>query len=403
MTSKDCCCYPKTTRLCSAVWIMGWLVASAFTSPAQERPATRASGLDSAKVNALTVSKMRRGFLAGHVSAMTLTAAPQATPGAEPGIVVENGNGRTLRASLQAVMEYFSSQNRWQTSKEFILSFEDSPHFHEGESFSLGVALLYDALETGVPLDDRVCVSGKLTSDGAVERVGGIAGKINAAGDAGFSTVIVPAANVSVFEDMIVVNRQSALSRFQIIGVDSFDQAREVATSAKTAEVETALKLYARLANLISKEGATADGLVETLNRKPVAKAIAQILEAVPQHVSAHYLSMIAEGKGPATLSPRGSVYTIDRLWPTILGAEAEGSSQTEMRQAALAELDRVTPLLDATSAKYVAAVRRYADLLTGPAGENESAESRRDSLREAATDIDTERGYLLQKLHRRQ
>ena len=382
-----------------AKWVFGLIAACVITISAQEPEASTVQVQTSAKVNALTVSKTSQGVFSGHVSGMTLTASPQAPPGAgaAPGIVVEQGNGDALKASLLAVKEYFVAQNRWHGDKEYRLGFEATSHPHEGESFSLGAALLYDALDTSVALDDKVCVSGKLTSEGTVERVGGIAGKLAAAADAGFSTVIIPASNAYVFEDMVILNRQSTLSRFQIIGVDHFEQARQVATSGKSQEVQTALTLYGRIMNLIRKEGATHEGLMETLNKKSVSSAIDQILTAIPQHLSAHCLRAIAKGAGPTTLSPKGSASTIDRLWPKLLGADSTGTviEQSEARKAALAELDRVTPLLDASSANYVAAVRHYANLLAG----NNGSEDCHNRLREAASSIDTERQYIQQKL----
>ena len=344
---------------------------------------------------------------------MTLTATAQAPPDVEPGIIiVEEGNGEALKTSLVAVKEYFVAQNRWHGDKEYRLGFENTSHPHEGESFSLGAALLYDALDTGVALDDKVCVSVKLMSDGTVDRVGGIQGKLAAAADAGFSTVIIPASNAHVFDDMVILNRLSTLVRFQIIAVDHFEQARQVATSEKSLEVQTALTLYERIATVIRTETATDEGLVETLKKESVSSAIDQILTAIPQHVSARSLRAIATGTGPTTLSPRGSAYVIDRLWPKLLGADStttgasygsngtgtgtgSGLEQSEARKEALAELERVTPLLDSSSAKYVAAVRHYAKLL----GDSTGSEECHNRLREAASYIDTERQYLQQKL----
>ncbi|MGK0189167.1 MAG: hypothetical protein ACI9R3_004984 [Verrucomicrobiales bacterium] len=355
----------------------------------------------SAVINTLTISKQGKAEFSGHRSLMQLTATALEDPNAETHFERVKGNGKTLRRSLHAVKQFFATQQRWQNGIRLTLKFEDASHPHDGDSFSMGAALLLDAIMTGTPVDDQVYVTGRLAPDGRIRRVGGIRKKIDAASEAKpiCPVVLIPSANMESISDIIVLEGPEILSQVQIIGVDCFEQAQRITTSQRTEEVQQAVRLFQRIANVVRNHSSTPEELDKTLANKRLQNALAKILTVIPNHLSAHYLNLRATHKQPTRLSPNGSLRAIDHVWPRLLANTGDSPNQIEARRSAILELDQLAPLLDDCSNDYAAAVRHYADLSTALEETGVNEQSKRQHLRKAGSHIDTEKRYLQQKL----
>lgn len=374
---------------------------SAFSEDQDDAPHFLQPG--SATINALTVSKERHKELSGHLSQMRLTVSRLNDSEEATHFEVGEGCGETLRRSLSSVERFFTSKRLW-PKKGFLLGlgFADASHPHDGESFSLGVALLYDALVANAPLAEHICVTGHLEPDGSVIRVGGLRRKIDAAAaaDASCPVVIIPAENGEEISDRLILEGPEFLSRMQIIGVENFAQAQRVTTAQRSTEVAEALRLYSRIGNLLKKHSEDSEERDAVLANERLQKALTRILTIIPEHLSARYLTLVARHEEPVSLSPKGSLRAIDRIWPKVLAAGGNTTEQIRARRDAVAELDHVEPLLAPCSDRYAAAVRRYAELTSALEDSGMSDKVKHEHLRKEGSEIDTERRYLQKKLN---
>ena len=109
----------------------------------------------------------------------------------------------------------------------------------EGDSASISIATAVISAFEGIPIDQSIAMTGSLSVRGDVLPVGGVTYKIEAAAQAGITTVIIPKAN----EDDVLIE----------------DKYRDMITIVPVSKISEVLEL-----SLVGKEK---DGLLETIKR----------------------------------------------------------------------------------------------------------------------------------------
>jgi Lon-like ATP-dependent protease len=109
----------------------------------------------------------------------------------------------------------------------------------EGDSASISIATAVISAFEGIPIDQSIAMTGSLSVRGDVLPVGGVTYKIEAAAQAGITTVIIPKAN----EDDVLIE----------------DKYRDMITIVPVSKISEVLEL--------SLVGTEKDGLLETIKR----------------------------------------------------------------------------------------------------------------------------------------
>ena len=168
-------------------------------------------GYEVGRVNGLAV-------LGDGSSGLVMPIAAEVTPASSKfeGKVIATGKlgeiAKEAVANVSAVIKKYMKKDV--ASYDIHIQFLQTYEGIEGDSASISVALAVLSAMEGIPVNQNVAMTGSLSVRGEVLPVGGVTAKVEAAIDAGISTVIVPRANV---EDIVLP--ADKLTRIKIIPV----------------------------------------------------------------------------------------------------------------------------------------------------------------------------------------
>ncbi len=136
--------------------------------------------------------------------------------GSSVGATLKEGVRQAVRAATQALGD---EGRQWRiTVKNFSQN-----RFSDGSSASSAVAVGIMAAVRGDSLNDHVAVTGVVSASGAISRVGGLVQKLEAAAQAGMTTILVPRGQAQTAEwDLFALGHQRGLA---VIEVDSLGEA----------------------------------------------------------------------------------------------------------------------------------------------------------------------------------
>lgn len=155
-------------------------------------------GYEVGRVNGLAV-------LGDGSSGLVMPIAAEVTPASSKfeGKVIATGKlgeiAKEAVANVSAVIKKYMKKDV--ASYDIHIQFLQTYEGIEGDSASISVALAVLSAMEGIPVNQNVAMTGSLSVRGEVLPVGGVTAKVEAAIDAGISTVIVPRANV---EDIVL-------------------------------------------------------------------------------------------------------------------------------------------------------------------------------------------------------
>jgi hypothetical protein len=192
------------------------------------------------------------------------------------------------------------------TDYKVDIVFEDKDQPVDGPSAGTAMALLLDSLFTGDEIDEKFACTGGITPNGKVTRIGGVAAKIRGATRRKCNVVGVPEGNSKGVADILVLDGIDQLLDIQIFSMKDFKQAIAISRKEKGPEVAETLEAFANVAELIKDQGEAA------IKSPTIQKQLEEVLDKMPNHLSAQLLIDHAKGEAPSQLSPGGSFHEID-------------------------------------------------------------------------------------------
>lgn len=181
------------------------------------------------------------------------------------------------------------------------------------KTLATGVSLALESALTGVSIDPRVLVYGRLENDGRfVNQDGDLIEVRTVAAEGGYQVIAVAPEVETQLRDWTALGELERLIRPQMVASSNMDELMAVIGSERSAETEEALQLFSEIENLTSKMS-----LQEAAKNAVVQQRLQAIVEQYPQHLSAKMLLAYGKADGLLKTSLEGSVKAVnDALAP---------------------------------------------------------------------------------------
>lgn len=240
------------------------------------------------------------GRMAGGLSEDIITVMPgKAPPG---GARFMREVGKEMQVAMdEAVRAVRVRYPLWEEA-DVQISFDDKFTKLDGPSAGTAFALLMLSALEGFDIDQNIAITGDITVDGKLRKIGGVDPKIRGATSLGMNAVIIPDENKDRLNDFLVLNGPAALWNVQIFSASTLDDAMHIIRTDRESDIDNAMKLFTELQTACKKSGIVA------LTSEDARTKLDQILHYAPNHQSARFLQLIATKKQPTKLSLGGSV-----------------------------------------------------------------------------------------------
>ena len=207
------------------------------------------------------------------------------SPAARLGIQFNQSVGDSMESALKEVIKFHQLRHPGEDAHKSIeISFEEQYSAKDGPSAAVACALLAESIISGVELDQSLAVTGDLNSDGSVQPVGGIEGKVRGAMNEGCATILIPASSATVLSDYAALSELKAFIGAQIFTVETFEETLRLARSSETRDPQAqgSLDTFKQVQEVLQRP----DG--EKWLRNPhVIEKLRSVLESTLNHASA--------------------------------------------------------------------------------------------------------------------
>ena len=187
--------------------------------------------------------------------------------------------------------------------RDVRFSFGDKYIDKDGGSAGAAFAVCLRSLLEAFEIDTKYAMTGDITVDGRIRGIGGVIAKIKGATLDGSQVVGIPAENRDILGDLMILEGPGSLLPVQVIAVASLEEAVALARVDRNDALVSAIEKFSEVQALLGdgqdlngRAGRTAEALLQ------------EILELVPDHVSAAGLLQQIRGTAPAKLSITGSL-----------------------------------------------------------------------------------------------
>lgn len=184
----------------------------------------------------------------------------------------------------------------------------------EGSSVSLSIALLIKSYTENIVLDPKFTFTGNYTENN-ISFIGGLPAKIFGAYNSGRTELLIPSRNFKEVNDFALLHGHALLSKIQIFGTDSLEDALSISSLTKSTKTNTAIKLY------------------KQLDSKFTEAELNNILKLNPSHLSAITLLQKLKGKSSDKLTLGTSVEEIKYLTHQVLSKPSTHKQISEVLQ----------------------------------------------------------------------
>ncbi|MEM7010929.1 MAG: S16 family serine protease [Verrucomicrobiota bacterium] len=317
-------------------------------------------------IKGLLVIQLEGSQFAGGASQMNATVT-SGSPGSDTEVTFNQGVGEMMESGLVKVLEFINQKHGDVPDGQRIeVSFESQYSPKDGDSASTACALMIDALITGEEIDPGFAVTGALSTDGDVEAVGGIDGKIRGATNRDCTHVAIPKVNEDVLSDMLITDGIGPLAAIQVFTIDTFDSAHALAASPnkRDAKINESIELFATVQKVLLRNNGQA-----MLKNTQVQQRLRKVVELTPNHASARLLLLKAIGRSNSQLTLQGSLTAIDRAaLPLIQGLRNKdyrgGANPLDSDEfgASVSNLKRIRPQLDKRAWDTADAITEFAE-----------------------------------------
>ncbi|HLG42138.1 MAG TPA: S16 family serine protease, partial [Planctomycetota bacterium] len=275
-------------------------------APSPEAANPAASDGFTSSINGLAVVAVGASS-AGKVSRIVLVH--RASQSGDLQVRFVRGVGPEMQASLQEGVRYweqFKKRGRYGAGTVEI-SFEDKYSKKDGPSAGAAYAVLMRSFSDGFRIDDGFAMTGDISVEGRILRIGGAFEKVRAALRASCKRVGIPGSNESELYDGAVLQGLSTLAQIEVYGLGDVEGAIRVARTDRDEKTAKASKFFGRLRSLVGE--ATVGGAWSP--SAEIDSITSEILLLAPDHLSAKLLREFNNGRFPKTLSIGSS---LDRI-----------------------------------------------------------------------------------------
>ena len=218
--------------------------------------------------------------------------------------------GESMSKALREVVKMTQLRNGgWPKGFRIELAFEEKYSEKDGPSASVACGLLLDALITGKQSDPLFAVTGDLNADGEVQPIGGVPAKIRGATNGSCKFVALPSKNETSLPDLLLLDGPAPFAGIQVFSIARFDDAAALAAPEKSGDLKTAIDLFTQIQQVLNRDRSQ---IGAWLHNAFVVNKLRDVLKAAPNHMSAKYLLLYAEGRAPTTISLSGSIDGIE-------------------------------------------------------------------------------------------
>ncbi len=195
-------------------------IADKYVERKKEYEVIVTSGKRIGRVNGLAVIGGGSAY-----SGIILPIESEVTPGGKKSEIIATGKlGEIAKEAIKNVsaiiMHYFGEDIK--ETKDIFVQFLQTYEGVEGDSASIAVATSIISALKEIPVKQSVAMTGSLSVRGEVLPVGGVSSKVEAAIEAGISTVIVPKSNL---QDIVL--EKEKLAKVKLIPVNTIEEVLE--------------------------------------------------------------------------------------------------------------------------------------------------------------------------------
>jgi hypothetical protein len=298
------------------------------------------------KIRGLGITELPNGEETGGVLEMIITAE-EARNRQEVGFSVAQPVGASMRTAFEeAVRTVRLRHPSFGDRQHLTLSFAEKYGGKDGPSAGTAFTLLLYSLYDPLRLAGDCAITGDITVDGRVRRVGAVPSKIHAALLDQCRIVAIPKENADAVGDVPFLYPMNTVWNLQIFTVDTIDQAIAVMRADRPADLQQAIVLFAGVQQLV---GLNAPRL--TSANAAAIPLLKEVLRLAPNHASADYMLKCLQGKAPGSLSLAASLDEVRRITQATVRLAAPTKERPEIDQSAISNglnrLEALRPQLD--------------------------------------------------------
>ncbi len=377
----------------------------AATAPAiaeqSDSAATQPSRLQSS-IHTLYVMEQGSGGMLGGASELILTAT-RGKAGDRLPVDFTTEAGHDMHLVLDDVVRAIDVKYPKVSVSKVELSFADKYTPKDGGSIGAACGTLILSMIEGFEIDSKLAITGDVTAEGKIRRIGGVAAKIRGATGVGCHVMVVPSENYDQVVDAMVYEGLPLLSNIEVIGADNLDQAAAVARTDRPDKLAKAMALFAEVQADLKKSATR-------LHTKEVRDKLATAADLAPNDYSVKLLLLASQDKQPKRLSATATAYytsvAINGVAPLLMDrsqAIDKSKIHSDAVAAAIRKIDKARRLGDPKLLPFVDASRELIkslnDFETGVGSVNQ-LQSARDKFLDAYNKLDTDRD-LMEKMNK--
>jgi hypothetical protein len=305
-------------------------------------PTTRVSKLQSS-IQGLYVVIEDTGEHLGLASQLILTVTPgDVNDGATVPINFTTPAGHEMYMVLDDVVRALGVHYRISGVKKFELSFEDKYTPKDGGSIGAAIGTLLLSAIRNFDIDPNFAITGDVTADSKVRRIGGVAAKLRGAARSGCKVVAVPTENLEQVQDALVYDGPSDLLNIQVIGVSSLDDCAAAARIDRSSNLSEAIDLFSRFQESTKQSP-------NYIFSSEAQERLHQVLDLFPNHYSAMLLLRYSRHQLPRLSALATEYYTSIAVKEFGNTPVASAKVSDFAAQDALTKLNKLRPIGDLT------------------------------------------------------
>ena len=310
-----------------------------------------------AKINGLVVMKLGTGMMVGRTSEIIATYKK----GDRSVIEFVRPVGQQMHTSMVEAKRAMQVRYPKVTPGKFELSFDDKYTGKDGGSAGSTITVLLLSMLEGIELSEDFAMTGDVTVDWEVRRVGGIRDKIRGAKLAGCRSVAIPAENERQLQEMALMDTADRFWEIQIFTAKTVTEAMEIARKNKSPKIAEAMKRFSNIQKYLASKKAMRLPYIDNL-----AKELRAILALTPNHASAKYLLYMMRPPRGATVTLNTSLQKLYEISGSLMAdmspvdhwRAAYASKQVDPKEA-VKQLKAIQPRLHKDALPFQAAMIR--------------------------------------------
>jgi len=319
-------------------------------------PTTQISKLQTS-IETLYVVEQPSGGMLGSASRLILTASPGV---AKKGDVVPlsfaTRVGPEMKLVLDEVARAINVHYRLAGVEKIELSFEDKYSAKDGGSIGAAIGTLMLSMIEGYDIDPNLAITGDVSADSKVLRIGGVAAKLRGAADSGCTIAAVPQDNAEQVRDALVYEGPSLLTNVQVIGMSDLDDAAAICRVDREAKLAGAIRLFGEI------QKSMLDSSDYLYTPEALAK-LHEVLSLAPNHLSARFLILASQHKLPRLTAAASEYYTFVAV-REYLSTPATGKTSAQATdyssEIAREKLKKLRPMADLAVVPFIDAWSDY-------------------------------------------